>query len=539
MLERGRRAYEERAWGTAYEALSAADEEGVLAAEDLEALAVAAYMHGRIDEFLATIERAHHAYVAAGETRSAVLAAVHLGVTVAMQGDVAQAGGWFARAQRLVENEEEDCPERGYLLLPVALRHEAAGDYALVAEVAGKAAEIGDRTGDRDLFSLGAHVQGNALLRLARLEEGFRYLDEAMLAATGGELSPMVTGIVYCGAIAGCEEAYELRRAREWTTALARWWEGQPDLVAFTGRCLSHRAEILQLHGDWPGALEEARRAQERCERAMNRRAAGQAAYQRAELLRRQGDFAAADAGYREANACGREPQPGLALLRLAEGDAQAAGASLRRALAEAVPPLERSRLLPAHVEVLLALGEIEQARDACRELTRIAGDCPSPMLGAIAACVQGSVELVAGAADSALVTLRRALQAWQELEAPYEAARTRVLVAQACRALDDEGSAQMELETARAVFETLAARPDLQRIDSLLRPDGQDAHGLSRRELEVLRLVASGRTNREIAATLVLSEHTVARHVQNIFRKLRVRSRTAATAFAFEHDLV
>lgn len=538
-LERGRGAYAQRAWSPAHEWLSSADEAGALAAEDLEAFAVAAYMLGDVEEYLATLERAHHAYAAAGEAGPAVRSAVYLGVNLATLGDVAKAGGWFARAQRLVEREEEDCPERGYVLLPLALRHEASGDYALVAEGAGEAAEIGARFGDRDLFALGAHVQGIALIRLGRLDEGFRLLDEAMLAALGGELSPVVTGIVYCAAIAGCEEAYELRRAHEWTAALAGWWEDQPDLVAFTGRCLSHRAELFQLHGEWPEALEEARRARERCERAMNQLAAGHAAYQQAEVLRRQGEFAAANAAYRDANACGRQPQPGLALLRLAEGDAQAAAASLRRALAETREPLERSRLLPAYAEVLVAVGDHDGARTVSRELAGISSEFPSPMLDAIAACVQGSVELAAGDADAALVLLRRALQGWQELRAPYEAARARVLVAMACRALEDEDTARLELEAARAVFEDLAARPDLRRLDALTRADGDESHGLSRRELEVLRLVATGKTNREIAALLVLSEHTVARHVQNIFGKLRVSSRTAATAFAFEHDLV
>jgi DNA-binding CsgD family transcriptional regulator/tetratricopeptide (TPR) repeat protein len=537
-LERGRRAYAQRAWSVAYGSLSAADQ-GLLGAGDLESLAVAAYMLGRVEEFLVTLDRAHYAYVEAGEARRAARAAVHLGVTLAMLGDVAQAGGWFGRAQRLVEAEESDCPERGLLLLPLALRHESAGEYALVAELAGEATAMGERFGDRDLFALAGHVHGNALIRLGRRDDGLRFLDEAMLAAIGGELSPIATGIVYCGAIAICEDAYELPRAHEWTNALARWWEEQPDLVAFTGRCLAHRAEILQLHGEWPEALEEARRARERCERALNRLAAGQAVYQQAELLRRRGELEAAEAAYRDANALGREPQPGLALLRLAEGDARAAGAALRRALGENAEPLPRSRLLPAYAEAMVAVGDLEQARSACRELAGIASDFPSAMLGAIAAYVQGSVELASGDADAALVTLRPALQAWQELGAPYEAARARVLVALACRALEDEDTARLELESARAVFEELEARPDLRRVEELMRADTDDDHGLSRRELEVLRLVAAGRTNREIAATLVLSEHTVARHVQNIFRKLGVSSRTAAAAFAFEHELV
>jgi DNA-binding CsgD family transcriptional regulator len=537
-LASGRSAYARRAWSEAFAALSAADGRGALAAEDLERLAIAAYMLGRPRDFLAGLERAHHA-CGPDESQRAARTAVHLGINLAMLGEVAQAGGWFARAQRLVDREPGDCPERGYLLLPLALRHEAAGEFALVAEAAGEAAAIGERFGDRDLFALGAHVHGNALIRAGRLDEGFRWLDEAMLAAVGGELSPIVTGIVYCGAIAGCEEAYELPRAHEWTDALARWWEEQPDLVAFTGRCLAHRAEILQLHGDWPRALDEAVRARERCERVMNRVAAGQAAYQQAEVLRRQGAFAAAKEAYRDANACGRQPQPGLALLRLAEGDARAAAAAIRRVLAETVRPLERSRLLPAHAEIMVALGELDEARGSCRELAGIAEACPSAMLGAIAAHVQGSVELASGDANAAVVSLRRALQAWQQLAAPYEAARTRVLMAMACRALDDEDTATMELEAARAVFEELAARPALERLEALTQAGEHETHGLSGRELEVLRLVAAGNTNREIAATLVLSEHTVARHVQNIFAKLRVSSRTAATAFAFEHDLV
>ncbi len=540
-LERGRVAFGERAWTDAYEWLSRADEVGSLSAQDLESLAVAAYMLGRVDEFLRALERAHDAHLRRGESLRAARAAVYLGINLAILGDVAQAGGWLARAQRWIDREGDDCAERGYLLLPVAVRHQADGDYAVAQEAAARAAEIGERFGDRDLFALGAHAQGHALIKLGRLEEGFRLLDEAMLTAIGGELSPIITGIIYCGAIAGCEEAYDLRRAHEWTGALARWWDAQPEMVAFTGRCLAHRAEILQLHGQWGQALEEARRARERCERAMNRAASGQAAYQQAEVLRRQGDFSAAEAAYREANACGREPQPGLALLRLAQGDADAAAAAIRRALAETVPPLKRSRLLPAHVEIMVSVGDLDEARRAGRELVEIAAAYPSGMLGAIAAQAQGAVELADGDARAALVRLRRAWQVWQELDAPYEAARARLLLAAACRALGDEDTASLEFEAARRAFAELGAQPDLAQVDAFARSpdDAGETYGLTARELEVLRLVAVGKTNREIAAVLVVSEHTVARHVQNILAKLRVSSRTAATAFAFEHDLV
>ncbi len=537
----GRRAYAQREWTAAYEAFRRADREAPLGAEDLEALAVAAYMLGRVEEFLGTLERAHHAYVELGESRAGARAAVHLGVNLAMLGDGAQAGGWFARAQRLVDREKSDCPERGYLLLPLALRHEAAGEHALVVEVAAEAASLGERFGDRDLFALASHVHGNALIRLGRLDEGFRLLDEAMLAAVGGELTPIVTGIVYCGAIAGCEEAYELQRAHEWTGALARWWEGQPELVAFTGRCLAHRAEILQLHGAWLEALDEARRARERCERVLNRRAAGQAAYQQAEVLRRQGEVAAAEAAYRDANACGREPQPGLALLRLAAGDARSAGAAIRRALAETIAPLQRSRLLPASVEIAIALGDHEQARSACAELAAIASEYPSAMLGAISACVEGSVALAGGDPEAALVAARRALQGWQQVGAP----RTRP-PGRGCSWRRPAGRSTTRTRRGWSSRRRVRCSPSSERDPTLTAStpcSGPPSAGMSTASAAgSSRCSGSSRPARRTARSqlaLVLSEHTVARHVQNIFAKLRVSSRTAAAAFAFERDLL
>jgi ATP/maltotriose-dependent transcriptional regulator MalT len=420
------------------------------------------------------------------------------------------------------------------------MQHQATGNYEAAHAAAAEAAEIGQRFRDADLFALAVHTQGQVLIKQGSAEEGLGLLDEAMLAVTAGELSPIITGVVYCGVIAGCEEAYDVRRAQEWTDALSGWCERQPEMVAFTGRCLSHRAEIMQLHGAWRDALEEARRARERCEEAMNQRAAGEAFYQQAELHRLQGDFAAAEAAYRDANRRGREPQPGLALLRLAQGDDNAAAAAIRRAVGETTEPLRRARLLPAYAEIMLAVGDLDEARTAREELAEIAAGYESAMLRAIAAQVRGTVDLAEGDAQAALVALRQASRVWQELEAPYEAARTRVLMGLACRTLGDEDSAALDLEAATDVFEQLGALPDLARVESLSRPLATgDTHGLTPRELEVLRLVAAGSTNRQIASKLVVSEHTVARHVQNIFTKLRVSSRTAATAFAFEHDLV
>jgi len=539
-LEQGRESYARRAWLDAYTALSHADETAPLGAEDLELLATSASMVGRMDDYLSVLERAHEVYLDSGESLRAARCAFWIGMNLAIRGEVGPAGGWFGRGQRLVEREGRDCVEQGYLLVPLALQRQAMGDYEAAYSAAAEAAETGERFGDPDLFAVAVHFQGLIRITQGRVGEGLLLLDEAMVAVTAGEVSPIITGVVYCGVIACCEEAFDPRRAHEWTNALTRWCEGQPQMVAFTGRCLAHRAGIMQLHGAWRDALAEAHLARERCEQAMNRAATGQAFYQQGELHRLQGGFAAAEAAYRDANGCGREPQPGLALLRLAQGDVGAAAAAIRRALGETSEPLRRATLLPAYAEIMLAVDDAEEARNAWRELAEIAANSESAMLGAIAAHVRGAVDLAENDAQAALVSLRHAWQVWQELEAPYEVARVRVLLGLACRALGDEDTAALELDSARGVFDQLGAAPDLARLDSLTsRTVPGDTHGLSARELEVLRLVAAGKTNREIASELVVSEHTVARHVQNILTKLGVSSRTAATAFAFEHELV
>jgi len=536
LLERGREAFAKRAWSEASDLLAHADADEPLRGEDVELLAMSAYMLGRDDVFISSYERAHHRYLEEGATRLAARAALWAGMHLAARGEMGPASGWLGRAQRLLDKEPGESAERGYLLLPAMFRHEAAGDLKAAAAVARDAAEIGERFGDPDLFALAAHGQGHMLIKAGRVPEGVALLDEAMVTATGAGVSPIVTGIVYCGVILACQEAYDVRRAREWTAELSRWCDQQPDLVAFTGRCLVHRAEILQLGGEWAVALEEAQRAARRFVETRNS-AAGLAHYRRAELLRLQGDFAAAEEAYLQASRAGWEPQPGLSQLRLAQGKSVAAVAAIRRACAEVAEPVKRLTLMPAYVEIMLATGETDEARAACRELEELASGYESPMLGGLVAYARGATELASGNAPEALAALRRATTAWQELEAPYELARTRTLIGLACRALGDEEAATLELEAARTVFADLGAATDLVRLDAVTSPG--ETHGLSRRELEVLRLVAAGKSNREIAAELVLSEHTVARHLQNIFRKLRLSSRTAVAAFAFEHDLV
>jgi ATP/maltotriose-dependent transcriptional regulator MalT len=534
-LDRGREAFEQRAWLDAYEALSRADAASTLAADDLELLAFSASMVGRMDDYIATLERAHHAHLESGATLAAAEMAIWIGMTLVSREELGPAGGWFGRAQRLVDREGKDCVERGWLLVPAALQQLAAGEHETAFSALSAAVETAERFHDADLLAGAMQFQGFVRIKQGRTEEGLRLLDEAMVGVTAGEVSPVLSGVIYCAVILGCEEAFDTRRAKEWTAALARWCELQPQMVAFTGRCLAHRAGILQLQGAWGDALAEARLARERSQAAMNVLAVGQALYQEGDLLRLRGASVAAAEAYREAGKHGREPQPGLALLRLAQGDAEAAGAGIRRALAETKEPLQRARLLPARAEIALALGDIDEARAAAAELEETAGKSGSAMLAATAAQVLGAVELAEGEAEAALPSLRRAWQLWEEIGAPYQAARTRVLLGEACATLGDRDAAALELEAARAVFEHLGAEPDLARISRV----PAENHGLSGRELEVLRLVAAGRTNRQIAAELVVSEHTVARHLQNIFGKLGVSTRTAATAFAFERHLV
>jgi DNA-binding CsgD family transcriptional regulator len=536
-LELGRASFAHRAWKQAHESLSLADRSAPLAAEDLESLATAAYMLGLDDEYLSGLERAHHANLEAGEIRRAVRCAFWVGINLALRGELGPAGGWLGRAQRILG--EQDWVERGYLLMPLVFQHEARGDFAAAAAVAGDAATIAARFDDAEGLALAGQAQGSMLIKAGSVEEGLALLDEAMVAVAGGKVSPIATGIVYCGVIMACQEVYELRRAQEWTAVLTRWCEEQPDLVAFTGRCLVHRAEIMQLHGDWDDALEEARRAGERLAQGFNRAAAAQAFYRQGEVHRLRGEFEEAEDAYREASRFGWEPQPGMALLRLAQGQRDAATAAIRRALGEATKPLRRANVLPAHVEITLAAGDVEEARRGCRELEDIAAGYGSGMLRALVAHARGAVELASGDVRAALAFMREAGETWQELDAPYDAARARVLVAEACRALGDDDTAELELEAARSVFAELGAAPDLMRLDSAAGRAAGEAFGLTPRQLEVLRLLAAGKSNREIAASLVISEHTVARHVQNIFGTLGVSSRTAAGAFAFEHGLV
>ena len=540
VLDHGRSRFESHVWADAYANLTAADGEEPLGAEDLERLAVAAALVGKDEASAEAWERAHLQLLEQDEVTRAARCAFWLAFGLFNSGEMARGGGWLARANRLLDEYGRECVEQGFLLVPAAFQTMEGGDPDSARSMFVQVAQLGERYGEPDLMTLGRLGQGRALTRMGRSDEGLALLDEAMIAVIAEEVSPVVAGTVYCAVILVCQEVFDLRRAHEWTAALSAWCDAQPDMVPFRGQCLVHRSKIMQLHGEWTEAMEEARRACARLSDPPSQPAVGMAFYQQGELHRLRGEFAEAEEAYRLASMSGQDPYPGLALLRLTQRQVEAAGASIRRAMKEARGPVARAKLLSPCVEIMLAGGDAKTARAAADELSAIADDFDAPMLQATAAGARGAVLLEEGDAAAALPELRAACDGWQELHAPYELACARTLLARACHELGDRDTADLEIRAARQVFHELGAGPDQDRVAQLL----STAHhpvpgGLTAREIEVLAQVAKGRTNRRIAADLIVSEHTVRRHLQNIYAKLGISSRAAATAYALEHELI
>ncbi len=534
-VSRARDAVVRMAWDEAYREYSAAPA-AQLDPADLESWATAGYLLGHVDSAIDALSRAHRMHEEAGDNARAVRTGFWVAFILMNRGEMAQAGGWLGRCQRLLAEVPEDAAEHGYLLVPKGFRQAAIeGDYVGAHATGQRIVAVGRGTGEPDLVAMGLNISGRALVRSGDVEEGMGHLDEAMVAVISGELSPPIAGTVYCSLIEACEEISEIRRAHEWTGALTRWCDSQQGMVTFTGQCLTHRSAILRHRGDWPGAEREALLACERFVGAADEQATGRARYQLGEVHRVRGEIAQAEDDYRRASEWGYEPQPGLALLRLAQGRTKAAMAALERLMAERTGIVERIPLLAAWVEVVLEAGSVGDAEKAVAELEEAADLFGTSALRAEAERARGRVLLASGHAHDGLGHLRAAYDGWRALDAPYEAARTRVLIGEACRSLGDVDTADMELEAARAVFTVLGAVADLARLPMAAAP----AHGLTAREHEVLRLVATGQTNQQIADELYLAVKTVDRHVSNILTKLRVSSRTGATAYAYEHGLV
>lgn len=543
VLQLGQKAFSDRQWRMAFESLREADRSSALEPADLERLGDAAYLVGNDDQAFAAWTRAHAGFVEQGDGLRAARTGFWLSLGLLLGGQGAQSGGWLARTQRLIVGREGSCAEYALVLVMNGLFSMYKGECEDACASFEQAASVAEAFADRDLLAVGVLGRGQALIQMQRTDEGVRLLDEAMVAVTSDLVSPIMAGIIYCAVILTCERVYDFQRAHEWTVALDRWCASQPELVAFRGQCLVHRSELMQFKGGWVAALDEATRARELLS-DRSQRLAGRAAYRQAELHRLFGDLTCADARYQEAAALGFEPQPGVSLLRLAQGEVKAAVASIRRVERECGSQqgpgagAQRIAILGPFVEIMLASEDLESARVAAEELSVIAAQMDAPFLKATAAQAIGAVLLASGDAGRSLAALREAWTLWQRLEALYESARVRVLIARACKQLGDDETAALHLAGATATFERLGAAFELAGLGRALSNGRRSVADLSRRERQVLSEVATGKTNRQIAAALGISEHTVARHVANIFNKIGVSSRTAATAFAFENDL-
>jgi DNA-binding NarL/FixJ family response regulator len=534
-IDDARAAFESHDWGETHRLLSGLPVDD-LSVEDLDRLATAAYLTGRDETAFELWARAHRDCAQADEIEPAARFGLRLAQTMGFKGDIARSAGWAERVRRLLDDAGIDCVELGYLAYASAMGQIfEARDVAAAHNLFVQAGTIGATFRDRELVTLARIGEGRMLIYLGALAEGIALLDEAMISVEAREISPIAVGDAYCTVIDACAELFDVSRCRAWTESFSRWCDEHTELVLYRGHCLLHRAEILHLHGDWSDAVESARRACERLAEPINRLTLGGAHYVEGELHRLRGEFDAAEASYRSANEHGCEPQPGLALMRLAQRRTDTADATIRRVLDEGIDPISRARVLGAYAEIVLATGDVAAARAAADELTAVAGELGSPFLQARAAHATAAVLLAEGHAKDALLASRQALKKWTELEARHEAALTRALIADACVAVGDTEGAELARSAARAAFEALGAAPDLARLgaDEPGRPDG-----LTSRELEVLRVLAEGKTNRVIAEKLFISEKTVASHVSHIFTKLGVSSRAAATAYAYDHDL-
>ncbi|MCB0668444.1 MAG: hypothetical protein KDC80_21615 [Saprospiraceae bacterium] len=530
-----------RQWTDIYEKLSQADEDLTMNSEELETLALAAYLTGKDVESFQIFEKAHHSYLSEGKTAKGVRCAFWLGMLLMTAGEKAKGNGWMSRAERILADAEvADCPEKGFLLLRRALGALYSGQAEEGKHLFEGVEEIGKRFRDVDLIALGMLGQGQAEIEKGAVTEGIRLLDETMITIGTDDVFPIVYGIVYCAVIETCRKIWDLARAQEWTEALTRWCKSQPDIVPFRGQCLVRRAEIIQLHGDLARALEETTEACSLLSRPPGETAAGEAFYRKAELLRLLGDYEEAENYYNEAAKRGRKPQPGLSMLRMGQGKNKTAEVSIENTLIETKDLKKRAELLPVYIHIMLSADQNEKARRASDELHDIAVRFGAPYLKAMSSFCRGTVAMAEKRNKPAIEFLEEAAQLWSQQSFPYEMARTREMKGRAYREQNDRDNAQIELAAAKWIFEQIGAIPDLQRVNNLLQEKKLfHSHGLTLRELQVLRLVVSGKTNKSVAKELFISERTVDRHVSNIFTKLNLSSRVEATSFAINSGIL
>lgn len=536
-LVRARAEFERGAWASALERWSALDPAD-LGGDDLLAAASAAHLLGRIAVSTDLYRRAHEERLGVGDVAGAVRCGWHLAMIATTTGDASAAAGWVARATRLLDDLPAGSVETGYVAFARMFGHLREGRLEDARDCARVAAERGRRLGDRALLALGLCALGRLSIYAGEVRDGLALLDEAMLEVTSGSFEPVVVGHVYCTAIEGCQELSDIGRVAEWTRFLHQWCSAHPDLVVFTGQCSLHRAQILRARGAWADALGELDAAIERYDRSGAADAVGRAAYEQGELHRLRGDLDTAEGSFLLSAERGYDPQPGLAELWVARGEVDAASRAARRVLTEASGAVARVGVLPGAVRVLLAAADTEAARAASDELDALSGAIGCEALVVEAALAAAAVHRAVGDPAGALPYLRKARQLAGRGDLPYSVALARVGTGLALRAMGDEESARQELAAGRTALEALGARTDLAALDAAGR-GGPRPGGLTDREVEVLRLVAAGHGNARIAADLVISERTVARHLSNIFTKLDVGSRAAATAYAYEHGLV
>jgi class 3 adenylate cyclase len=459
-LRDARAASERHAWQAAFDGFVSVDLDRPLGGADLESLAEAAFFTANIDTRERALERAVKAYSAEGNRTSAAGVTLRISVDLLLQGRTSIASAWIQRAGRLLEGESEGYVH-GYLALARSLAASNGGRFDEALRLAEQAVQIGTSSTDLDLQAISLVSLGMLKLGSGATADGLAMIEEATASAVNDELTPYLTGMTYCAMISACRDLNDVRRASEWTEATEQWCS-RNSVPGFPGVCRVHRAEIVALNGDWPRAASELKQATEELARYRSLPPMADGLYAIGEIRLRMGDLDAAEEGLREANAHGHTPQPALALIRLARGDARAAAKSIDAAVADTGDVWQRARLLPAQVEIDLAAGHLATARDAATELASILQTHDTPAARAKAADAAGRIRLADGEPADAIRELRLAIANWREVGAPYEIARDRLVMAAAFQAMGDDDAANLELATARAEFERLGARLDL-----------------------------------------------------------------------------